>query len=80
MAGGERAPSGSSAGPSASVAGAGPLSIYAYRLDFVNTRTDDAAVRASIVGIAPHVSGPIVDLHVPPTERASACCPRSVRR
>src|SRR6516162_1079550 len=26
--------------------------------------TDDAAVRANIIGIAPHVSGPIVELHV----------------
>jgi membrane fusion protein, multidrug efflux system len=39
-------------------------SIYAYRLNFVNPRTDDAAVRANVVGIAPHVSGPIVDLRV----------------
>jgi membrane fusion protein, multidrug efflux system len=46
------------------VAGAVAMSIYAYRLNFVNPRTDDAAVRANIVGIAPHVSGPIVELHV----------------
>jgi multidrug resistance efflux pump len=26
--------------------------------------TDDAAVRANIIGIAPHVSGPLVELHV----------------
>ncbi len=39
-------------------------SIYAYRLNFVNPRTDDAAVRANVVGIAPQVSGPIVDLRV----------------
>ena len=39
-------------------------SIYAYRLNFVNPRTDDAAVRANVVGIAPQVSGPIVDLPV----------------
>jgi len=39
-------------------------SIYAYRLNFVNPRTDDAAVRANVVGIAPQVNGPIVDLRV----------------
>ena len=38
--------------------------VYAYRLSFVNPRTDDAAVRANVVGIAPQVSGPIVDLRV----------------
>jgi multidrug efflux system membrane fusion protein len=46
------------------VIGAVATSIYAYRLSFVNPRTDDAAVRANVVGIAPHVSGPIVDLRV----------------
>ncbi|HXJ84135.1 MAG TPA: biotin/lipoyl-binding protein [Candidatus Methylomirabilis sp.] len=35
-----------------------------WRLTDVYPRTDDAAVRANIVGIAPHVSGPIVELHV----------------
>src|SRR5262250_1305765 len=44
------------------VIGAVATSIYAIRLNFVNPRTDDAAVRANIVGIAPHVSGPIVEL------------------
>ena len=38
--------------------------IYAIRLNYVRPRTDDAAVRANVVGIAPHVSGPIVDLRV----------------
>src|SRR5258705_647370 len=38
--------------------------LYAYRLTFVRPRTDDAAVRANIVGIAPQVSGPIVDLRL----------------
>src|SRR5438094_9486239 len=38
--------------------------LYAYRLTFVQPRTDDAAVRANVVGIAPQVSGPIVDLRV----------------
>ena len=46
------------------VAGAVAASIYVYRLNFRNPRTDDAAVRANIVGIAPHVSGPIVELKV----------------
>src|SRR4029077_20830271 len=38
--------------------------LYAYRLQFVQPRTDDAAVRANVIGIAPQVSGPIVDLRV----------------
>jgi multidrug efflux system membrane fusion protein len=46
------------------IASAVVTSIYAYRLNFVNPRTDDAAVRANVVGIAPHVSGPIVELGV----------------
>jgi membrane fusion protein, multidrug efflux system len=46
------------------VVGAVATSIYAYRVNFVRPRTDDAAVRANVVGIAPHVSGPIVDLRV----------------
>jgi membrane fusion protein, multidrug efflux system len=46
------------------VIGAVAASIYAIRVNFVNPRTDDAAVRANVVGIAPHVSGPIVDLRV----------------
>ena len=46
------------------VIGAVAASIYAFRRNFVNPRTDDAAVRANVVGIAPQVSGPIVDLRV----------------
>src|SRR6266850_1116679 len=46
------------------VVGAVVAGLYAYRLNFVNPRTDDAAVRANVVGIAPQVSGPIVGLHV----------------
>jgi multidrug efflux system membrane fusion protein len=46
------------------VAGAVLASIYAYRLSFVEPRTDDASVRANVVGIAPQVNGPIVDLRV----------------
>ena len=39
-------------------------SIYACRLSFTQPRTDDAAVWANIVGIAPHVSGPVVELPI----------------
>jgi membrane fusion protein, multidrug efflux system len=46
------------------VVGAVVASVYAYRLNFVNPRTDDAAVRANVIGIAPQVGGPIVELHV----------------
>ena len=46
-------------------------SIYAYRLNFVKPRTDDAAVRVNIVGIAPQVSGPIVDLRVTDNQTTS---------
>jgi multidrug efflux system membrane fusion protein len=46
------------------VVSAAITSVYVYRLNFVHPRTDDAAVRANVVGIAPHVSGPIVDLRV----------------
>ena len=37
---------------------------YVTRLYYIYPRTDDAYVRANVVGIAPHVSGPIVDLPV----------------
>jgi membrane fusion protein, multidrug efflux system len=46
------------------VVGAVAASIFAFRLNFVRPRTDDAAIRANVVGIAPQVSGPIVDLRV----------------
>src|SRR6185295_2876127 len=46
------------------VVGAVVAGAWAYRLNFANPRTDDAAVRANVVGIAPQVSGPIVDLRV----------------
>ena len=46
------------------VVGAVLTGLYAYRLSFVEPRTDYAAVRANVVGIAPQVSGPIVDLRV----------------
>jgi multidrug resistance efflux pump len=40
------------------------IAIYVSRLLYLNPRTDDAAVRANVVGIAPHVSGPITNLLV----------------
>lgn len=46
------------------VVSAAVTGIYACRLSYIHPRTDDAAVRANVVGIAPHVSGPIVDLRV----------------
>ncbi|MDG1959720.1 MAG: biotin/lipoyl-binding protein [Candidatus Binatia bacterium] len=38
--------------------------LVAGRLIFENPRTDDASVRANWIGIAPHVSGPIVELPI----------------
>src|ERR1700675_5079100 len=52
--------------------GALTVSVVAWRLSDVHPRTDDAAVRANIVGIAPHVSGPIVELHVVDNQRVKA--------
>lgn len=46
------------------VVGAIVLSIWVYRDLVVWPRTDDAYVRANMVGIAPHVSGPIVELPI----------------
>lgn len=46
------------------VAGAVIVGLYVLRLYYIYPRTDDAYVRANIVGIAPHVSGPIIDLPV----------------
>jgi multidrug efflux system membrane fusion protein len=40
------------------------MGIYVARLYYVYPRTDDAYVRANIVGIAPHVSGPITELPI----------------
>src|SRR3989442_1712014 len=54
------------------VAGAMLAGLYAYRLQFVQPRTDDAAVRANVVGIAPQVSGPIVDLRVVDNQHVNA--------
>jgi multidrug efflux system membrane fusion protein len=54
------------------VVGALVVSALAWRLSDVHPRTDDAAVRANVVGIAPHVSGPIVELHVVDNQRVQA--------
>ena len=40
------------------------LSIYVTRLYYVYPRTDDAYVRANVVGVAAHVSGPIVRMPI----------------
>src|SRR5262245_46462 len=54
------------------VAGAVVTSVVVWRLTDIYPRTDDAAVRANIVGIAPHVGGPIVELHVVDNQRVRA--------
>ena len=46
------------------VAGAIVLGVYVIHLYYVYPRTDDAYVRANVVGVAPHVSGPITELPV----------------
>ena len=46
------------------IAGGICVALYVTRLLYHRPRTDDAQVRANIVGIAPHVSGPITELLV----------------
>ena len=46
------------------VAGALLVTAFTWWLTYRHPRTDDASVRANVVGIAPHVSGPIVELRV----------------
>src|ERR1700729_2372356 len=46
--------------------------IYATRQYYVYPRTDDAYVRANTIGVAPHVSGPIVELPIVDNQRVSA--------
>jgi multidrug resistance efflux pump len=48
---------------------AAALVVYVVRLYYLYPRTDDAYVRANNVGIAPHVSGPIVSLPVVDNQR-----------
>lgn len=38
--------------------------VVVTRIAYREPRTDDASVRANVVGIAPHVSGPLTELHV----------------
>ncbi len=45
------------------------VGLYVVRLYYLYPRTDDAYVRANIVGTAPHVSGPIVELPVHDNQR-----------
>jgi multidrug efflux system membrane fusion protein len=40
------------------------LALYVTRIYFDYPQTDDAYVRADTVGIAPHISGPIIDLPI----------------
>jgi multidrug resistance efflux pump len=40
-----------------------------YRMLYAQPRTDDAYVRANTIGIAPHVSGPIVELPIVDNQR-----------
>jgi multidrug efflux system membrane fusion protein len=46
------------------VVGAIVVGLYVLRLYYIYPRTDDAYVRANVVGVAPHVSGPIVELPI----------------
>jgi multidrug efflux system membrane fusion protein len=46
------------------VLGAIVLSTYVAHLYYVYPRTDDAYVRANVIGVAPHVSGPIVEMPI----------------
>jgi multidrug resistance efflux pump len=40
------------------------VGLHVWRLTYREPRTDDAMVRANVIGIAPHVSGPLVELNV----------------
>jgi membrane fusion protein, multidrug efflux system len=54
------------------VVGAVLLGLDVTRIYYVYPRTDDAYVRANIVGIAPHVSGPIVELPIRDNQHVKA--------
>jgi len=54
------------------VLGALVLGVIVYRAIYVHPRTDDAYVRANYIGIAPHVSGPIVELPIVDNQRVKA--------
>src|SRR5215510_6243152 len=53
------------------VAGAALASLWAWRQTYLHPRTDDASVRANVVGIAPHVNGPIVELPLVDNQRVA---------
>jgi len=55
----------------ATIVAAVVLGTYVARQYYVYPRTDDAYVRANLVGIAPHVSGPIVNLPIVDNQRVS---------
>ena len=57
------------------------LGIYVVRLYYLHPRTDDAYVRANIVGVAPEVSGTIVELPCATisTSRQATCYSSSIR-
>ena len=46
------------------IVGAVAVSVVALQRIYANPRTDDAYVRANVIGIAPHVSGSIVELPI----------------
>ncbi len=67
------------------VAAAVAVAIHVIRLYYIYPRTDDAYVRANVVGIAAHVSGPIVQMpivdnqHVKPGQLLFVVDPRPYR-
>lgn len=40
------------------------VGLIVWRITYREPRTDDASVRANVIGIAPHVGGPLVELNV----------------
>lgn len=48
------------------------MGVVVYRMLYAMPRTDDAYVRANTIGIAPHVSGPIVALPIVDNQRVRA--------
>ncbi|HVA81091.1 MAG TPA: biotin/lipoyl-binding protein [Candidatus Binataceae bacterium] len=46
------------------IAAAAVAALFVTRLYYIYPRTDDAYVRANLIGVAPHVSGPIVKLPI----------------
>ncbi len=53
------------------VVGTAIVAVVVYALIFEHPRTDDAYLRANLVGIAAHVSGPIVELAVVDNQRVA---------